>query len=333
MLSAMHRSGVERDTLLAAARTLLLDRCAVEAVAALDASGVRTIVLKGPAVAGWLYGDGTFRGYKDCDLLVSPADLPAAGAVLSRLGYRTYRRIRGDRPSAGQPWRRDPEGAVIDLHHSLWGIAARPDEAWQMLSVRTERLALAGATVEILSAPARTLNLSLHAVAHRGAGVPLEDLRRGLDLVAEPTWREAAGLAARLGATAPFAAGLWLLPAGRALAARLELPEVSTVEVEIRLLGAPSTSLGWWWFRRQPGIGAKAGYLLRKLVPPPSYMPLWWPPAGRGKGWLALAYAGRPFWLVLHAPRALASLRAAERAAAKGADTSPAGGVPGSVRS
>jgi len=62
-------------------------------------------------------------------------------------------------------------------------------------------------------------------------------------------------------------------------------------------------------------------------------MPLWWPPAGRGKGRLALAYAGRPFWLVLHAPRALASLRAAELAAAKGADTSPAGGVPGSVRS
>ena len=44
-----------------------------------ERAGVRSILLKGPAVARWLYGPGEPRRYSDIDLLVGEADLAAAG--------------------------------------------------------------------------------------------------------------------------------------------------------------------------------------------------------------------------------------------------------------
>ena len=76
--------------LLAAARTLGVDALAAETIEALRAAGVRSILLKGPALAGWLYGDGALREYGDCDLLVDPADTDRAAVVLRELGFRPF---------------------------------------------------------------------------------------------------------------------------------------------------------------------------------------------------------------------------------------------------
>src|SRR2546427_4885417 len=102
--------------LLAAARTLGVDALAAEAIEALRAAGIRSILLKGPALAGWLYGDGALREYDDCDLLVDPADTGVAAVVLRELGF--------------QPLvdRADPYGAAMAPPHAECWTRGERDE-------------------------------------------------------------------------------------------------------------------------------------------------------------------------------------------------------------
>ena len=58
-----------------------------EMLAAMDAAGIETMVLKGGYLAFQVYPDPALRGMSDLDLLFQPADLPAAEAVLQSLGY------------------------------------------------------------------------------------------------------------------------------------------------------------------------------------------------------------------------------------------------------
>lgn len=53
----------------------------------LDEAGVRTLLLKGPALAFQLYGDLAHRTSKDLDILVSPDEVERAEDVLLQLGY------------------------------------------------------------------------------------------------------------------------------------------------------------------------------------------------------------------------------------------------------
>jgi len=55
---------------LAAALSLHLDAVTAEVVEAFRAVGVRTILLRGPAVGKWLYQEVGDRSYVDVDLLV-----------------------------------------------------------------------------------------------------------------------------------------------------------------------------------------------------------------------------------------------------------------------
>src|SRR4051794_16150604 len=73
--------------LLAAARTLALDAVAGELASQFEQAGIRSILLKGPAMARWLYEDESVRAYVDIDLLVSPADLGAATKLLADDGF------------------------------------------------------------------------------------------------------------------------------------------------------------------------------------------------------------------------------------------------------
>jgi hypothetical protein len=50
--------------------------------------GVPLVVLKGPALGQWLYGDPVLRRFGDLDLLVTPGHRPRALDVLTALGYR-----------------------------------------------------------------------------------------------------------------------------------------------------------------------------------------------------------------------------------------------------
>ncbi|MFO0972187.1 MAG: nucleotidyltransferase family protein [Phycisphaerae bacterium] len=101
----------------------LLHRAAVVS-GALAEAGLPAIALKGLVLATTVYPAPGARLMTDIDLLVRPADLAAAEALLDRLGYvvavdeRFARRLRWTHHHL--PPRRHPTfGDVIELHHGL----------------------------------------------------------------------------------------------------------------------------------------------------------------------------------------------------------------------
>jgi hypothetical protein len=282
-------------------RSLAVDQVTAEVVGALAARGVVCILLKGPVLARWLYGDGTPRGYVDSDLLIAPEDRGAAELVMGALGF-AKRLDDADTPGwrqAAHHWTRGRDGANVDLHRTLMGVGVADQELWRALGEETEAMAVSGTDMLVLSAPARALHLALHAAQHgvRG-GKHLRDLERGLELIEPELWAAAARLAERLRATPAFAGGLRLTEAGAAVAERLALPHERSVQ-EALLAGIPvAGALGWNDLARTAGIRARLRFVARKLVPTRRFMRAWSPLARRGPLGLAAAYVWRPIWLL-----------------------------------
>jgi Uncharacterised nucleotidyltransferase len=204
-----------------------LDAGLAEVALALERARVRCVLLKGPAIAGWLYGPGELRKYRDIDLLVGEHQLGAAERVLARLGF-----ARGAEPDPvlrvdrwHRVWQRKPDGAVVELHWTLVGARVSAKEVWSVLGERTDQIVVEGTPVSALSLPARAMHLALHAAQHGGVGRPREDLERGIGRLEFGVWQQARDLAARVDAMSPFAAGFRSCPAGAELEERLGLPE------------------------------------------------------------------------------------------------------------
>jgi hypothetical protein len=173
-------------------------------------------------------------------------------------------------------------------------------------------MGVGGLEVEVPGEPARALIVVLHMLNHGlHATRPAEDLRRALARVERSTWEASAALAAELGATAGFAAGLRVLPEGTALADSLGLPDEASVEARLRTASPPHTALGFQRLVEAPGLLAKARLLGRELVPTAAFMRIWSPLARRGPLGLAAAYLWRPLWLLLQARGGLRALRRA----------------------
>ncbi|HJU49010.1 MAG TPA: nucleotidyltransferase family protein, partial [Gaiellaceae bacterium] len=157
---------------------LALDALAVEVSGQLAAGGVRALVLKGPSLTGWLYGEGSTRFSRDVDLLVDPEAFEQAERLLEGRGLQPQVPWREDRTA--RHWRREDSAFEIDLHRTLVGVGVSPQDAWETLSGRTEPLDVAGGSVEVLDPAARALVLALHAAKHQSVrGQPLDDLERG----------------------------------------------------------------------------------------------------------------------------------------------------------
>ncbi len=300
---------------LRAARNLAVDATATEVAKRLAEADVPSILLKGRALNRWLYGDGTPRFYVDCDLLVPPAELSAAEQTLRNLAFLPAAgSIPGDRPSHAVTWTRH-DGAMVDLHRTIFG-PADADQVWEVLSGQTVPVNLGGSRVESLNPSGLALLVALHACQHgRTPGKTLEDLERCLDRAPLAVWTQAALLADRLQATPAFSAGLGLLPEGRELARRLRLPAHDTVETALRSSGAPAVAFGLDWLTTKPGLRAKALFVARKLVPPPSYMRARYPIAADGAAGLATAYGNRAARALRQAPAGLVAWRRATRQA------------------
>jgi hypothetical protein len=294
----------------AVARRLVLEAATGEVWEALAADGVPSIVLKGPAVARWLYEDEPTRSYVDIDLLVAPDRFAEAGATLRRLGFR-----RAHASEHADVWARGADGVVVDLHSYLVGAPRGPD-AWEVLAGLTERMEVGGRSVDVLDRSARALHVVLHAAQHglreeRSLG----DLERALERLPPALWDEVAALAARLGAEGALATGLRLVARGREEAERLGLPSQRTAEQALRAATAPPTALGLQRFVRTPGVRAKARLLIEELAPSPSFMRAWSPLARRGPAGLGVAYVWRPVWLAWRLGPALRAWQRARRAA------------------
>jgi len=246
----------------------------------------------------WLYDGPGDRSYRDIDLLVS--DLPAAERQLEDLGFRFV-----TEDLHARVWLRGPIN--LDVHARLVGVRADPEKAFERLSSGAEVLDVGRGRVRILPPAARVMHLALHAAQHGpGDEKALEDLRRGISRLPEQVWEAAAELAGELDAGPSFAAGLALLPEGRALADAIGFPwrEVAGHTGD----EVPPVARGLVLLMGAGGFRAKGAFLLRELFPTRSYLRATVPLARRGSFGLLLARAWRPLWLVLRLGPALLGL-------------------------
>lgn len=298
-----------------AIRLLEIDRVTAEVVDAFREVGIRSILLKGPALARWLFDRGSERSYVDCDLLVPAPSVDAAGEILARLGFRrSPLNLSGDWPRHALVFARG--GVSVDLHRSLVGIGVSADELWRTLASDTTSLQVGGSDVEVLSPTARALVVALHA-AKDGARVEKVngDLQRAVERVPREAWIDVASLADRVDASEALAAGLRRVPDGVRLAAELGLPTGVTPEIAMREQRVPPLATGINWLITSKGIRGKAGLVARKLFPPADFLRAWSRLARRGAPGLVAAYAWRLLWVAWHGtPAVLSVLRAHHRA-------------------
>ncbi len=150
---------------------------------------LRPIALKGVHLAAALYPDPALRPMNDIDLLFAPDELPAAEAILERLGYRgkrksadlgpgvtkhtsTFRRPAAQ-PATPNPYLSTDVDRTVEPHVSL-------EESWFGLKVDTtpgvrERAVeanLGGHACRVLAREDLLLHLSVHFCFHLIMGAP-----------------------------------------------------------------------------------------------------------------------------------------------------------------
>lgn len=288
------------DALRNAARSMAIDVKSAEALTTLAKAGIRTILLKGPSFARWLYEDENVRSYRDSDLLVAPDDLERAVELLGTLGFEDRSRVTPyGRALHARPLMRDRDSASIDLHESLIGVEVSPTRLWEALSMRTEVMQVGGQEAEVLDPAARAFHVALHA-AYDGPRMqtPLTDLSHAIDRLPDETWRSASDIATELRATRAFAAGLRTVPEGSVLAERLGLTQQRSARIALSASYAPPLSLGFLRLEELSTVRERGAFIWHKAFPPLSFMRASQPLARRGKLGLIAAYTLRPMWLL-----------------------------------
>jgi Uncharacterised nucleotidyltransferase len=197
-----------------AKRTLFLTVNLAELILHFDEERIPVIALKGPPLAEWLYPDPALRPSFDLDLLIRPADLGPALALLAHHGYEMPPWI------ARLPLRallgfdcevvlRHQGRAPIELH---WAVAEdnypfRFDAGVMWRSRRTARIA--GQEVGVLAPECLLMYLCVHGAKHAWSRlIWFADVARLVDHGVD--WHEALGLATETRCERPFFLGLLL---------------------------------------------------------------------------------------------------------------------------
>ncbi len=112
---------LNRVFLYAAARAMRAGRQIQVAVDALEAAGIPSVLLKGPALARTVYPDPALRQSVDIDLLVRPGDVLAAEKVLEGLGYVSPKKEFhvSQHEFHHQVFEPPTQGMTIELHWAL----------------------------------------------------------------------------------------------------------------------------------------------------------------------------------------------------------------------
>jgi hypothetical protein len=288
------------DGVWATARSLAVDAHAAAVVRALEAAGVPAVILKGPSMIGWLYREDEGRTYSDADVLVPAQRWDAAAAVLEGMGFEPLPpEAGGIHPPHARPWVRRSDKAVIDLHRTLPGVLVAPEELWDALSPRFERLTIMGVEARVPDAPTRALLVALHLAHHldhsdAAAAKPRADLKAALERLDESTWHAATALATTLHCRERLARGLVAEPPGEDLARRLGLPAGEWLHI-----GNPgSKAASIERVAATHGLRAKLRILVRGLFPRPAFLRWHSRLARRGPVGLVVAYVLRPFILL-----------------------------------
>jgi hypothetical protein len=303
--------------------TALLDSAAVQIFEAFGEAGVSALLLKGAALAQMLYGPGEQRVFADVDLLIAPADVAEAEAILAGLGYRNGSESLGIDDVGGvvhaDMWLGIPPGAphqiVVELHRWFPGARAAPPDAWREFARHQTSIDLLGRPVPVLDRPGQALQLATHAAQHGLEYVKgLRELALAIERWRFDVWRDAATLAEQIQATDTFAAGLRLIPEGAALAETLGLPADSRLEWEIRNRAQrPRGTFHVEALRDSKGIVGRLSILRRALFPSSRWLAVEFGWARRSRAHLAAAYALHTLRAPLWATRAWAFRRRARR--------------------
>ncbi|MGH2719954.1 MAG: lasso peptide biosynthesis B2 protein [Actinomycetota bacterium] len=292
------------------AQRLKVDRWTAEVFGAFRSAAVDAVLLKGPAVARWLYAeDPDARSYVDVDALIRPAHHGRAEQVLSGLGFVVSNHPDWLLPHA-RCWVRAADGAKVDLHRSLHAMEMLPPvQAWEAVIAGAEQCEVAGTGVTIPGPAMRTL----HAVLHAGAGEhpqALEDLRRAIAQVDLSTWREATVIARRLGVSDDMGERLRAGIGGSALADTLGLPREGALRMQvitgIERGGLPPSLFFISTLAAMSTWGGKARWLLHRQFPDRRYMEARYPLARAGRAGLAAAYGARAVQSGIRLPEMLA---------------------------
>jgi hypothetical protein len=202
------------------ARMLCLERAAIQIINRLTEASVPCILLKGAALAQWLYPH-ELRASIDVDILVPQRLWDQATQAVERLGFA----LDSLGPTGGN-WFRGSDQVWLDLHYTLAGVGVAPDALWMTLWQERDTMPLHRAMMPILNERARLFHVVMHAIQTGNAKTKAsEDLARAVKIVPCERWEEAWRLAAALQAERRFAASLRLYaPSGAELADRLGAP-------------------------------------------------------------------------------------------------------------
>lgn len=294
----------------------MVDLATVDVVALLRSAGVDPILLKGPAVATWLYAsDPVERPYHDVDLLVGPQDWAAARQALLAGGYEQTAldpRPRGAPAPHAETWVPEGGGVEVDLHRTIHSLEhLDPALVWREAQVGTVPLPVRSVVVRVPSPAFRTLHTAVHLQPRDHAGTrPWIDLERAIATVDEATWADAAALAERLDAATVLRFHLERVPSGAALADRLGL-EAGVPERVAEPFERRSLPPGPRFLRRLRELPLRdsLGRLRAKVLPRPEDLRTSWPLARRGPAGLVAVYA----WRIALIPSRLWSDRRARR--------------------
>lgn len=277
------------------ARCWQIDGWTAEVVTALRADGIHPILLKGPAIARWLYPDLADRPYCDVDLMVSPSRLARAEQVLRRLGYTEPLHAEW-MLSHARRWVRSADGAKVDLHRTLHCMEAiSSEDVWEAVTTGTETLVVGGVSVDVPGPAVRTLHLVLHlGPVEDPLSQASGDLKRAVAQVDHETWRLAAALARRLGVEGDMGQRLGQTSDGAVLAQRLGLPGVESLRSylisDLERSEVSPTVYMLWCLGSMKTLRGKVRWILQRQFPSRRYMEEWYPHARDGSLGLMASY-------------------------------------------
>jgi hypothetical protein len=311
-------SNIER-----AAHALALDAAAAEVIRALNAAQIASLLLKGPAMAHWLYADDpSGRTYTDVDLLVSPSDFDAAEHLLRGMGFSqplSGYRDRTERWVPESAWERPGAPPTsVDLHRGFHGVPVTSwDSFWTVMDEQTALIDVGGAQVRIPDAAGCALIAALHESAAARAEQSAVDLRRAFGVFDQEVWRRAAHRAERSGAMPSLVLALSLHEAGRVIVDELglsrQLPPAESTRSLVISGADPGKVERAWSLQHQlaaaEGGRERARVLFDIAFPSAEYLRATRPMARRGRVGLALVRVGRLAGLALRTPGILRLVR------------------------
>jgi hypothetical protein len=133
--------------------------------------GIQVVLLKGVALVYTHYEKAALRPMLDTDLLLRPADLPAAAALLAADGYTRITNINHDTPFEVEIPLKHPNGQMVELHSALLMAPHNLSPAgMDWFFANRDPLPQAAPNAWVLNPTALLLHLCAHLWLHHAGG-------------------------------------------------------------------------------------------------------------------------------------------------------------------